>query len=93
MVEHYLKVESDKLTMYIVIPRATSTKIRQKGIVNKLMVLQIQEAEIITHKSNWKKSRPKHITIKLLNTQNEQNILAAVREKQKLHFEWLWFSS
>lgn len=93
MVELYLKVESGKLKMYIVTPQATSTKIKQNGIVNKLMVLQIQEAEQIANRINWKKSTPKHIIVKLLKTKDEQNISEAVREKTTNYkFECLWFS-
>ena len=48
---------------------------------------QVQEAQRVPYRINWRRNTPRHILIKLTKTKHKERILKAAREKQQVTFK------
>ena len=70
-----------------------SEKIFEEIIVENLpnmgkeIVTQVQEAQRVPYRINFRKNTPRHILIKLTKTKFKEKILKAAREKQKVTYK------
>ena len=55
--------------------------------MEKEIVNQVQEAQRIPYRVNPRKNMPRHILIKLTNTEQKERILKAAREKQQVTYK------
>ena len=55
--------------------------------MEKETVNQVQEAQRIPYRVNPRKNMPRHILIKLTNTEQKERILKAAREKQQVTYK------
>nr|KAF6369403.1 hypothetical protein mMyoMyo1_010743 [Myotis myotis] len=55
--------------------------------IGKKKITQIQEAHTVQNKMNPKRPKPRHIIIKLANTNDKVRILKAARERQKVTYK------
>ena len=51
--------------------------------MEKEIVNQVQEAQIVPYRINPRRNTPRHILIKLTNTKHKERILKATRDKQE----------
>ena len=55
--------------------------------MEKEIVNQVQEAQRVPYRINPRKNMPRHILIKLTNTEQKERILKAAREKQQVTYK------
>ena len=55
--------------------------------MEKEIVNQVQEAQIVPYRINPRRNSPRHILIKLTKTKHRERILKAAREKQQVTYK------
>ena len=55
--------------------------------MKKEIVNQIQEAQRVPYRINWRRNTPRHILIKLTKTKHKERILKAAKEKQQVTYK------
>ena len=55
--------------------------------MEKEIVNQVQEAQIVPYRKNSRRNTPRHILTKLTKTKHKERILKAAREKQQVTYK------